>query len=382
MKKLFTLLALIVLTTINAQAPQGFNYQATVRNNSGQLLLNQIVLVKFNILQNSATGTLVYSENQNANTDDLGHIALMVGQGTATTGTFSTINWANGSYYLGIELNTGSGYVAMGTTQLLSVPYALYANSAGNSQSQGKTSIILTGNITNAQAAAKIATELGANTENIYIQNTTQLTTVNLSSITNAVTISVKDNLNLQSVNLSGLTNSFGDLSFINNSSLSSILLTSLNYCYQFYIYNSLITNLSFPALNKCYSFSIFGNNLLTSVSFPALNKCYSLSISENNLLTSVSFPILTSSDIGIDANPSLTNLSFPNLITCKNFSSFGNSLTVNSVNTILNKLVTVSPSSGKSIFLSEQNPPAPPTGQGIIDKQTLINAGNTVSTD
>ena len=360
MKKLFTLLALIVLTTINAQAPQGFNYQATVRNNSGQLLLNQIVLVKFNILQNSATGTLVYSENQNANTDDLGHIALMVGQGTATTGTFSTINWANGSYYLGIELNTGSGYVAMGTTQLLSVPYALYANSAGNSQSQGKTSIILTGNITNAQAAAKIATELGANTENIYIQNTTQLTTVNLSSITNAVTISVKDNLNLQSVNLSGLTNSFGDLSFINNSSLSSILLTSLNYCYQFSIYNSLITNLSFPALNKCYS----------------------LSISENNLLTSVSFPILTSSDIGIDANPSLTNLSFPNLITCKNFSSFGNSLTVNSVNTILNKLVTVSPSSGKLIFLTEQNPPAPPTGQGIIDKQTLINAGNTVSTD
>ena len=121
---------------------------------------------------------------------------------------------------------------------------------------------------------------------------------------------------------------------------------------------------------------------MITNLSFPALNKCYSLSISENNLLTSVSFPILTSSDIGIDANPSLTNLSFPNLITCKNFSSFGNSLTVNSVNTILNKLVTVSPSSGKSIFLSEQNPPAPPTGQGIIDKQTLINAGNNVSTD
>jgi uncharacterized protein (TIGR02145 family) len=75
---------------------------------------------------------LVYSENQTATTDDLGHIALVVGQGTATTGTFSTINWASGSYFLGIELNTGSGYVAMGTTQLLSVPYALYANSSGN----------------------------------------------------------------------------------------------------------------------------------------------------------------------------------------------------------------------------------------------------------
>ena len=125
MKKLFTLLALIATITINAQAPQGFNYQATVRNGSGQLLNNQIVLVKFNILQNSAIGDIVYSETQTANTDDLGQINLVVGQGTAPTGTFSTINWGSGSYYLGIELNTGSGYVAMGATQLMSVPYAL-----------------------------------------------------------------------------------------------------------------------------------------------------------------------------------------------------------------------------------------------------------------
>jgi hypothetical protein len=132
MKKLFSLLAFVIITTINAQAPQGFNYQATVRNSSGALLLNQIVLVKFNVLQNSATGNLVYSENQTANTDDLGHIALVVGTGTPTTGTFSSINWGSGSYFLGIELNTGTGYVAMGTTQLLSVPYALYSNSSGS----------------------------------------------------------------------------------------------------------------------------------------------------------------------------------------------------------------------------------------------------------
>lgn len=132
MKKLFTIIAFITSLTIFAQAPQGFNYQATVRNSSGALLLNQIVLVKFNILQNSATGTTVYSENQTANTDDLGHISLVVGQGTATIGTFSSINWGSGTYYLGIELNTGSGYVAMGTTQLISVPYALYAQNSGN----------------------------------------------------------------------------------------------------------------------------------------------------------------------------------------------------------------------------------------------------------
>ena len=132
MKKLFTLLAFAITIITTAQAPQGFNYQATIRNNTGQLLLNQTVLVNFNILQNSDTGPVVYSENQTANTDDLGHINLVVGQGTATTGTFAGINWASGSYFLGIELNTGTGYVAMGTTQLLSVPYALYANTSGS----------------------------------------------------------------------------------------------------------------------------------------------------------------------------------------------------------------------------------------------------------
>lgn len=142
MKKLFTLLAFIVITTLNAQAPQGFNYQAIVRNSSGALIINQTVLFKFSILQNSISGTAVYSENQSANTDDLGHINLVVGQGTPTKGTFSAINWANGTYYLGIELNTGTGYVAMGTTQLLSVPYALHANTATSTTSS-------TGGLTN-----------------------------------------------------------------------------------------------------------------------------------------------------------------------------------------------------------------------------------------
>ena len=151
MKKLFTLLALIATITINAQAPQGFNYQATIRNSTGQLLLNQDVLVKFKILKNSSTGTIVYSENQTANTDDLGQINLVVGQGTASTGTFSAINWASGTYYLAIELNTGAGYVAMGTTQLLSVPYALYANSSGNPQAStpNLASILNAGNSAN-----------------------------------------------------------------------------------------------------------------------------------------------------------------------------------------------------------------------------------------
>ena len=134
MKKLFTLLAFAITLIATAQAPQGFNYQATVRNSSGALITNQNVLFKFNIMLNSQTSLPVYSETHQAPTDDLGQVNLVIGTGTPTTGTFAGINWGNGTYYLGIELNTGSAYVDMGTTQLLSVPYALYANTAGNSQ--------------------------------------------------------------------------------------------------------------------------------------------------------------------------------------------------------------------------------------------------------
>jgi hypothetical protein len=134
MKKLFTLLALIATSVIFAQAPQGFNYQATVRNSTGAVIANQNVYFKFNVMLNSQTSVPVFTETHYVPTDDLGQVNLVIGQGTATVGSFSTINWGTGNYYLGIELNTGSGYVAMGTTQLLSVPYALYANSAGNTQ--------------------------------------------------------------------------------------------------------------------------------------------------------------------------------------------------------------------------------------------------------
>jgi hypothetical protein len=134
MKKLITLLAIIATIATFAQAPQGFNYQATVRNSTGALIISQNVIFRFKVLQNSATGTIVYSENQSVTTDDLGQVNLVIGQGTATVGTFSTINWGTGNYYLGIELNTGSGYVAMGTSQLLSVPYALYANKTKDSK--------------------------------------------------------------------------------------------------------------------------------------------------------------------------------------------------------------------------------------------------------
>ena len=137
MKKFYAILCIVIatLTQLQAQAPQGFNYQATVRNSSGDLIINTNVYFKFNVIQGSQTSLPVFTEIHYVPTDDLGQVTLVIGEGTATTGTFSELDWSLGSYYLGIELsiNGANNYVPMGTTQLLSVPYALYAENTGSS---------------------------------------------------------------------------------------------------------------------------------------------------------------------------------------------------------------------------------------------------------
>ena len=135
MKKFYAILCLTIasLTQLQAQAPQGFNYQATVRNSAGDLIVNTNVYLKFNVIQGSLTAVPIFTETHYVSTDDLGQINLVIGQGTSNLGSFSALDWSLGSYYLGIELDTGNGYLAMGTTQLLSVPYALYAENSGNS---------------------------------------------------------------------------------------------------------------------------------------------------------------------------------------------------------------------------------------------------------
>ncbi|MDA9126765.1 fibrobacter succinogenes major paralogous domain-containing protein [Flavobacteriaceae bacterium] len=136
MKKFYAILCIAIasLTQLQAQAPQGFNYQATVRNSAGDLIVNTNVYFKFNVIQGSQTAVPIFTETHYVPTDDLGQVNLVIGQGTANTGVFSELDWSLGSYYLGIELsiNSANDYVAMGTTQLLSVPYALYAANSGN----------------------------------------------------------------------------------------------------------------------------------------------------------------------------------------------------------------------------------------------------------
>ncbi|MFT3908541.1 MAG: hypothetical protein QM737_03900 [Ferruginibacter sp.] len=135
--KINLLVAILILIPafIFAQAPQGLNYQAVAYNGSGVPVINQLLGVRLSILDGSATGTLVYQETQGPTSDNTGLFSIVIGNGTVTSGTFSTINWGSGSKWLKTEIDIagGTSYVAMGTTQFMSVPYALYANMAASS---------------------------------------------------------------------------------------------------------------------------------------------------------------------------------------------------------------------------------------------------------
>lgn len=116
-----------------AQSPEQFNYQAVIRNSGGNILANQNVGIKFNIRQSTAGGTIVFSETFAATTNEFGLVNLKIGSGAAVTGTIAGIPWGAGPFYLEFMADAagGSNYATVGTSQLLSVPYALYAKNAG-----------------------------------------------------------------------------------------------------------------------------------------------------------------------------------------------------------------------------------------------------------
>jgi hypothetical protein len=136
MKRLLFILAAFGFTfALLAQSvPQKLSYQAIVRNATGKLIQNSNVSVRISILQGSATGTVTYSETHAAGTNENGVVTLEIGNGTPVTGVFSDINWATGIYYLKTETDPtgGTNYTISGTSQLLSVPYSLYSQVAGN----------------------------------------------------------------------------------------------------------------------------------------------------------------------------------------------------------------------------------------------------------
>jgi hypothetical protein len=136
MKKIIVSIAAILSLSMYSfgQAPEGFKYQAVLRDAGNTILNNQAVGVKMSILQGSVSGTLIYTETFSITTNGFGLINLEIGTGT-TTDIFSTIDWANGPFFVetATDLAGGTTYELMGVSQLMSVPYALYAKTSGSS---------------------------------------------------------------------------------------------------------------------------------------------------------------------------------------------------------------------------------------------------------
>ena len=135
MKKIYTFfLVLFIVDSLMAQTPQSFKYQAVARDVSGEVIANQAIGMQISILQNSISGTAVYVETFTPTTNEFGLMNLNIGAGTVVSGDLTTINWSADTYFIKIEMDItgGTTYEEYGTSQLLSVPYALHAKTAAN----------------------------------------------------------------------------------------------------------------------------------------------------------------------------------------------------------------------------------------------------------
>jgi trimeric autotransporter adhesin len=135
MKKLFIVIGLLIISAVvaTAQTPQSFKYQAIARDIEGNIISNQQISLKISIIQGSKSGEVVYAEVHDVKTNQFGLISLEIGNGNGKTGAFYMIDWSLGNYFVQIEIDVfgGTNYQLMGASQLLSVPYALYAERSG-----------------------------------------------------------------------------------------------------------------------------------------------------------------------------------------------------------------------------------------------------------
>lgn len=197
MKKHLLLLFIAFSAIISfAQSPQSLPYQAVARDAGGNLIALQPVGLRFTIHDGSAGGPVVYQETQSTSTSKLGLFSVNVGSGTVVTGTFSAINWAGGAKYLQVELDPagGTSYNNMGTDQIRSVAYALYAASGGTPE-----------DVTNEGA---LTVNAGSGTTSVIHSNTSGSTDVTLQAGTNVSLSESGNTITINSTNPGGTVTS------------------------------------------------------------------------------------------------------------------------------------------------------------------------------
>jgi uncharacterized protein (TIGR02145 family) len=165
----FIILFLVFSVSLQAQSPQAFNYSAVARNAAGNPIATTTIGIQISILKTSALGAVQYQENHFVNTDAYGLFSLIVGGGAVQQGAMSPIDWSSDSYYLkvGMDAAGGTNFLTMGTTQLLSVPYALHATTADSVKNGGS------GGSTVIQAGANVTISGSGTTADPYVVNST-----------------------------------------------------------------------------------------------------------------------------------------------------------------------------------------------------------------
>ncbi|MCG8326516.1 MAG: hypothetical protein MI974_02465, partial [Chitinophagales bacterium] len=133
-KILFSIIALTLAISVQAQSPQKFKFQAVARDASGVPYASENIAVRVSLVRDGVSGLVDYSERHEVTTSPLGVFDLEIGGGVAISGIFENAQWGNYPYYLKIDIdpNGGNNYLNLGTSQLLSVPYAIYAGQSGN----------------------------------------------------------------------------------------------------------------------------------------------------------------------------------------------------------------------------------------------------------
>jgi len=118
-----------------SQAPQKINFQSVLRNTNGEVVSNKAVSLKISILEVTINGSAVYIETHDKTTDAGGLISVKIGGGTVLSGVFGNINWGGSAHFIKLEadFSGGNSYVLLGTQELMSVPYALYASKTDTS---------------------------------------------------------------------------------------------------------------------------------------------------------------------------------------------------------------------------------------------------------
>jgi trimeric autotransporter adhesin len=222
MRKIFFFLLIFAISSANSQVPDLFKYQSVARNTGGQTLVNSPVGIRLSIVENSMTGNVIYTEEHSVITNDFGLFNLSVGGGSVVLGDFSTIDWGNSTKYLEIEADFagGTNYSAMGTSQLLSVPYALYAKNSGNpllpDGSEAGNTVFWDGNqwITNNSNLFNAGSFVGVGTTNpsqqLHVNGNITIPSDSAYMINNVAVVRTKGVDNTQLGQLAGANLTFG----------------------------------------------------------------------------------------------------------------------------------------------------------------------------